>query len=113
MRFHRVAAAAQLAEGHAVAVDVEGRPILLVRSEDKIYALDNLCPHAGSRLDKGRIVKGAVTCPLHGGRFDLATGKCKTLQLGDILPIVTHAVQVVDDHIEVALVDAPMAEPQI
>jgi nitrite reductase/ring-hydroxylating ferredoxin subunit len=113
MRFHRVAAAADVAEGRAVAVEIEGRPILLVRSEDKVYALDNLCPHAGSKLDKGRIVKGAVACPLHGARFELETGKCKTMQLGDIHPIVTHAVQIVGDHIEVAITDRPMAEPQL
>ena len=112
MEFHRAITAAELGEGRSVAVEIAGRSVLLVKSDDKVYVLDNLCPHAGSRLDKGRIVKGAVACPLHGARFDLATGQCRTPQIGDVGPIVTHTVRLVDNQIEVALTAQPAVEPQ-
>jgi 3-phenylpropionate/trans-cinnamate dioxygenase ferredoxin subunit len=111
MRFHRVIAAAELAEGKGVAVEVEGRDIFLVRCGEKVHALDNLCPHFGAPLKSGRVVNGVIACPLHGARFDLATGECKTRQLGVLPAVVTHTVQVVDGHVEVALSDAPVSAP--
>jgi nitrite reductase/ring-hydroxylating ferredoxin subunit len=113
MRFHQVAAASQLAEGMSVAAEIDGRAILLVRSGEMIHALDNLCPHSGARLDRGRVLNGAVVCPLHGARFDLVSGQCRTPQLGHLNPIVTHAVRIVDGHIEVALAVAPMTAPLV
>ena len=39
MRFHPVADADQLVEGQAIAVEIEGRPVALVRSGERIFAL--------------------------------------------------------------------------
>ena len=103
--------ATQLTEHQSIPVEIDGRAVLLVRSGEKIYALDNLCPHSGARLDKGRVQGGVVICPLHGARFDIATGICRTRQLGDIPPIITHAVRIVEGCVEVALAAAPMTAP--
>lgn len=111
MRSHRTVSAESLAEGAGVAVEIDGRPIVLFRSEGTIRALDNLCPHAGSRLERGRVSDGAVVCPVHGARFDLADGHCRNQRIGGDRPIVTHAVRIVDGVVEVTLAAEPMTMP--
>ncbi len=56
-------------------ITVQGREILLVMVEDKIYALDNLCSHLEGNLSKGKLKSTIIECPLHGTRFDLRDGK--------------------------------------
>jgi 3-phenylpropionate/trans-cinnamate dioxygenase ferredoxin subunit len=99
-----------LAEGQAVAVEIEGRPVVICRSGQRIFAIDNLCSHSGSRLAEGRIAKGVLSCPLHGAKFDLATGACLSVQMG-LADVVTHEVRVADGRIEVALSARPMTKP--
>jgi nitrite reductase/ring-hydroxylating ferredoxin subunit len=53
--------------------------VLLLQSNDQIFAVGNQCTHQGAGLDKG-VVKIAgsvktVTCPAHGSTFNLETGK--------------------------------------
>ena len=91
-------------------MEIEGRPVVLFLSGGKVYALDDLCTHAGSRLHGGRVLGEVVACPLHGARFELATGRCRAPQIG-LRSVVTHQVRVVNGQVEVALTAAPMAEP--
>lgn len=50
-------------------VRLDGRALLLLNHGGQIHALSALCPHAGGRLAQGRLVDGALVCPLHGARF--------------------------------------------
>ena len=72
----RVAALTDLAEGAAFATKLGNRPIALYRLDGQIHALDDVCTHALALLSQGFIEDGAVECPLHGARFDIATGRC-------------------------------------
>lgn len=71
---HRIAAAADVAEGSGIAVDVGDRRIAVFRYRGELYALDETCPHRGGPLHEGPIEDGAVVCPWHLWKFDLATG---------------------------------------
>ena len=72
----RVATLADLAEGAAFPAKLGNRPIALYRLDGLIHALDDVCTHALALLSQGFIEDGAVECPLHGARFDIATGRC-------------------------------------
>jgi nitrite reductase/ring-hydroxylating ferredoxin subunit len=110
MAFHPVMAERELAEGRTVTAAIEGRPIAISRSGERLYAFDDLCPHSGARLGLGRTAKGVVSCPLHGAKFDLATGVCLSRQMG-LPPVVTHRVRVVEGVIEVELSPTPITQP--
>jgi nitrite reductase/ring-hydroxylating ferredoxin subunit len=41
-----------------------------------VAAFTPICPHAMGDLSYGMIYRGQVECPVHGYRFDAATGEC-------------------------------------
>src|SRR5579875_349546 len=57
---------------------VNGYEILVLKTNDGIYAIEPMCTHHGTDLSKGKLNLDAKTirCPLHGAYFDLASGKC-------------------------------------
>ena len=73
-------------EGRSVLID--GRRIAVFRTPDGFRAADHACPHAGGPLADGIVADSCVTCPLHGWRFDLETGRA----LNADAAIAVHAV---------------------
>ena len=41
---------------------------------DRVYAVDNRCPHMGFPLNQGSVCDGILTCHWHHARFDLESG---------------------------------------
>jgi len=48
--------------------------VLLAHTPEGIVATDDRCPHMSAPLSIGELDGCLVSCPLHEGRFDLATG---------------------------------------
>jgi nitrite reductase/ring-hydroxylating ferredoxin subunit/uncharacterized membrane protein len=48
--------------------------LVVVRVGSTIYAMHNVCAHAGGPLADGTVVDGCVVCPWHGSRFRLTDG---------------------------------------
>jgi 3-phenylpropionate/trans-cinnamate dioxygenase ferredoxin subunit len=68
----RVASAEELMSTMSVIVD--GVPVALFRTEEGIFALDDVCSHEYSLLSEGDVWAGEVYCQKHGSRFNLRTG---------------------------------------
>ena len=75
MSFVRVCALSDLTEDSAIAVEVDGRPVCVARTQGEVLALADECSHAEVALSDGEVSAGTVECWLHGSRFDLRTGK--------------------------------------
>jgi nitrite reductase/ring-hydroxylating ferredoxin subunit len=73
-RWVRTVADADLPDGGTIGVEVEGRKVLMHRAGGELYAVDDLCSHAGALLSRGQVDACVVTCPLHGSRFDVRDG---------------------------------------
>jgi nitrite reductase/ring-hydroxylating ferredoxin subunit len=72
-----VGKASELAPGSMKKVEIEGKDEILVANVGgKFYAMRGLCNHAGGPLAEGEIDGNTVTCPWHGSKWDLTTGKC-------------------------------------
>jgi 3-phenylpropionate/trans-cinnamate dioxygenase ferredoxin subunit len=56
-------------------VEVDGASIVVVRAGRSIVAVENECPHLGSRLSDGNVSGRVIRCAAHGYRWDLTTGK--------------------------------------
>jgi len=48
--------------------------LLIVHTPSGIVATDDRCPHMSAPLSQGALDGCVVDCPLHGARFDLASG---------------------------------------
>ncbi len=94
-------------DGKYVAV-VSGWHVLVAKLDDGSYrAINDRCTHAASPLSTGRIRRGAVMCPLHGARFELASGAC----IGGAYPALrAFPLRVEQGMIEVAV---PAAAPSM
>ncbi|MEW9855236.1 Rieske (2Fe-2S) protein [Novosphingobium sp. M1R2S20] len=99
--FLRALPQSELQPGEKKAVEVAGKSILVCQVGDKLFAVSNICSHADEKLECGRMGNGWIACPVHGARFDLASGKAKNPPAKR--PIATYPVRVADDWIEVAV----------
>lgn len=63
-----------LADGNPHAVTVVDVPVMLLRQNGTLHAIDDRCTHRGGPLHEGTLVDGCVQCPWHGSRFDLDQG---------------------------------------
>ena len=75
MAISKVASKADLEPDTMKAVNVDGKPILLVNLNGVYYAIGNICTHMGCPLSKGTLKGETVECVCHGSTFDLKTGK--------------------------------------
>jgi nitrite reductase/ring-hydroxylating ferredoxin subunit len=64
----------ELTDGQPTRATAGDTPLVVVRAGSDIRALHETCAHAGGPLSEGSVVDGAIECPWHGSRFDLATG---------------------------------------
>jgi len=64
---------------------VNGKEILVIQTGSRIFAVSNICPHAGGKLIKGRVDEGTITCMEHGLCFDLQNGTVRLDPLDDDL----------------------------
>lgn len=69
-----VAAADELKVGQMKLLHVNGKRIVLARTDAGHVAFDDRCPHRGGSLAGGVLACGTVACPWHGSQFDAATG---------------------------------------
>ena len=74
MAFQRVARLSDIPEDGGFRVSLNGSEIGLYRVGGRVYAMENVCPHAGYPLNEGFLDGTRVTCPGHGWEFDLITG---------------------------------------
>jgi nitrite reductase/ring-hydroxylating ferredoxin subunit len=57
-------------------VEVPGSDEVVVANVGgKFYAMRGLCHHQGGPLAEGEIDGSIVTCPWHGAKWDITTGK--------------------------------------
>jgi nitrite reductase/ring-hydroxylating ferredoxin subunit len=104
MGWHVVCRRRDVPDGRGWPVRVEGRPIAIFGVGDTLYAIDNACRHNGSPLDDGFVEEGCVTCPWHGWRYELATGK-QVLLFGTTKGLRTYPVSVADEMVSILVED--------
>lgn len=61
---------------------------------DRVFVIDNACPHSSGNLSAGEISGEIVTCPLHQWMFDLSSGVCTHSGLARVN---RYAIEVRDD----------------
>ncbi|MBB6285051.1 MULTISPECIES: nitrite reductase small subunit NirD [Geobacillus] len=68
--------------------------------EDRVYAVENRCPHKGGDLSQGIVSGEFVFCPLHDWKICLKDGQAQAPDEGCVK---TYRVTVEDGHLYVEL----------
>ena len=69
-----VCALGDLSEAKPHGLCVSGTEIILVRHEERVFALGGLCPHDHALMCYGQVRGETIICPRHGATFRLEDG---------------------------------------
>lgn len=56
-------------------VDLDYTTVIVFNIDNKFYAIDHLCTHQDFGLEDAPCENSVVTCPYHGAKFCVKTGK--------------------------------------
>lgn len=75
MTLVKVAETSEIPRGQMKVFKLAEKEILIANVNGNYYAIANRCTHKNGDLSKGSLDGNIVTCPVHGARFDVTTGK--------------------------------------
>ncbi|GEM_PF-97879 len=75
-------------------------PALLFRVDEAYYCVEDVCSHDGQPLTNGPFDGKEITCPRHGARFDVTSGRACAFPATE--PIRVFPVEIRSDGIYVA-----------
>ena len=89
---------------------IAGIPVAVVRIEDDVYAIGDVCSHANVSLSEGEVWcdEKEIECPKHSSTFDLLTGEPVTLPATQPVPV--FEARVVDGDVVVTVTPAQREE---
>ncbi|MDF1543530.1 MAG: Rieske 2Fe-2S domain-containing protein [bacterium] len=58
---------------------IMARRVAVFNDSGRLIGMESDCKHMHASLAKGDISNGTVTCPWHSWKYDLASGKCLTV----------------------------------
>ena len=74
-QFAAVLPATSLMDGELTRAIYQETPILVVRRENRLFAMAETCSHFSGPLSEGKLEGDTVVCPYHFSRFALEDGR--------------------------------------
>ena len=93
----KVARVEDIPRGTPLFVEHDGHALALYRAGKVVYATDDTCSHAEASLCEGTYRGFTVTCPRHGGQFDIRSGRA--VKMPAISRIAVFPVRVIDQSV--------------
>ncbi len=94
-------AVSDIPEDDLIAWAHEGRRYAIYNTGDGVFATALMCTHEDESLEDGMVIDCVIECPLHGGRFDIRTGKALSAPVS--VDLETFAVKVEDGRVWVQI----------
>ncbi len=103
MTRHLACPLADLPDGEAHRVDVEGQPIAVVRVGDDVFAIGDTCSHQRISLSEGEVdvTSLEIECWKHGSCFSLKTGEPASLPANKPVPVYPVTIDGDDVYVEI------------
>ena len=95
--FVKVASVNDIPNGEALQVETNGLTLALVRTDEGVYCVQDVCTHEQAFLSEGFCEGNEIECPLHGSIFDVRTGEVKSLPATEALK--TYPVKLEGDDV--------------
>lgn len=101
--FYPVTSVDDLPSGERLFIEINGDPVVIFNIAGSFYAIADVCTHDDGPLGEGELDGFQITCPRHGAKFDVRTGKALTLPA--VLNTNTYPIRVVGDTIEIGVIE--------
>lgn len=75
IEFIEIAEEDELPVNERLFFEISGQPFVIFNLAGNLYAIGDVCTHDNGPLGEGEVVGFDISCPRHGGRFDIRTGK--------------------------------------
>jgi nitrite reductase (NADH) small subunit len=88
---------ADIPQRGARSINTPGGKVAVFRTaDDRVFAIDDRCPHKGGPLSQGIVHGASVTCPLHNWVISLETGKAQGADEGCVrtIPLKVEGSQI-------------------
>jgi 3-phenylpropionate/trans-cinnamate dioxygenase ferredoxin component len=95
--WEHIAGTNEIAVGGRKSVVVDDLPALLLRIGDEYFCIEDTCTHDGQAMTNGEVHDHEITCPRHGARFDIRTGKALCMPATE--PVQTFELEIREDGI--------------
>ena len=99
--FVQVGSVEELKPSERLFVEIDGLEIVVFNINGVLFATADLCSHDDGPLGEGDLTDFEISCPRHGARFDVRTGKA--LSLPAIVDIPAYPTRVVNSQIEIGV----------
>lgn len=96
-----IASVEDLPNGERLFVEIDNESIVVFNIAGGYYAIGDVCSHDNGPLGDGDLDGYDVQCPRHGAKFDVRTGKVRSLPAVEDIP--AYPVRVVDGQIEIGV----------
>ena len=97
-----VLAESDLPDGAQRCATAEGKPLVLMNVDGELFAIANVCPHAGLPLGEGERRGHVITCPYHGYTYNIRNGRNIDWP-HDEPPVKTYPVHIENGTVQVQL----------
>ena len=96
-----VAPLADIPENGTRTFALHGKSVLVARTPEGVFAVENRCSHALQALEGGKLKGFHIFCPAHGVRFDMRDGSA----MGTLtkLPLKVWEVEIIDGVIYIGM----------
>lgn len=76
MSFKFICPEGSLKAGEKKSFEIEGQKVLLIQTDEGLFATQAKCPHMGAPLDKATLIDNeTIQCKFHRAEFNIKTGK--------------------------------------
>jgi nitrite reductase/ring-hydroxylating ferredoxin subunit len=98
-RWHPVCGQSEIGAGAMLSIEIGEHQIAVYNVDGEIFATDNVCSHGMALLTDGFLDGDTVECPLHGGCFNVKTGKALCEPAEEDVRV--YQTRMVDERLEV------------
>ena len=101
VEFIEIAPASELPSGERLFIEVGGKSLVIFNIAGQLFSIADIGSHDDGPVGEGDVENFNITCPRHGGEFDIRTGKAVQLPVVEDIP--AYPVQVREGNIFVGL----------
>lgn len=101
MSFRRISSESDLVLNQIKVINLTGLMIGIVKTNEGIFAFEDICTHDGETISEGSLDGCKLTCPRHSAEFDLRTGEVLCMPATEPLPV--YPIRVENGNVEVDL----------